>query len=85
MKSINADISKRLKEFREAKNLSQKKIAEILDITEKQYSNIECGKRFMTAETLEKLEVLIKSEEKTKIEEQRKILDKMLEKYLKDM
>lgn len=37
------------------------------------------------AETLEKLEVLIKSEEKTKIEEQRKILDKMLEKYLKDM
>ena len=37
------------------------------------------------AEALEKLEVLIKSEEKTKIEEQRKILDKMLEKYLKDM
>lgn len=44
MKSIHADISKRLKEFRESKNLSQKKIAEILDITEKQYSNIECGK-----------------------------------------
>lgn len=37
------------------------------------------------AEALEKLEVLIKREEKTKIEEQRKILDKMLEKYLKDM
>ena len=55
MKEINADISKRLKEFRETKNLPQSKMAEILEITEKQYGNIERGESGLSPDKIFKL------------------------------
>lgn len=55
MNEINADISKRLKEFRETNNLPQRRMAEILEITEKQYGNIERGESGLSPDKIFKL------------------------------
>lgn len=44
MEEIDIEISARLRKFRESKHMSQSEMAEILEISEKQYGNIERGK-----------------------------------------
>lgn len=53
--NIKKCIGKRIKELRKQRNLSQEKLAEILDISQNGLSCIERGENFFTSETLEKL------------------------------
>lgn len=55
MKSLKQKLGARIQEIRKSKNLTQEVLAEKIDMDKPNLSNIECGKRFMTAETLEKL------------------------------
>lgn len=54
MLTLKEKLGKRIKELRKKNNFSQEKLAEIIDMDIPNLSNIERGKRFMTAETLEK-------------------------------
>ena len=51
---IKKAIGKRIKEVRKSRGLSQKKLAEMVDIAQNTLSYIETGDNFFTAETLEK-------------------------------
>ena len=55
MKSLKQKLGARIQEIRKSQNLTQEMLAEKIDMDKPNLSNIECGKRFMTAETLEKL------------------------------
>ena len=55
MLSLKQKLGIRIKKLRKMKGYSQEKLAEIINMDTPNLSNIECGKRFMTAETLEKL------------------------------
>lgn len=48
-------LGKRIKELRNKKGLTQEKLAEMVDIGERNLSKIECGANFVTAETLSKI------------------------------
>jgi len=64
MKSLKQKLGARIQEIRKSKNLTQEVLAEKIDMDKPNLSNIECGKRFMTAETLEKLANALEVEEK---------------------
>lgn len=64
MKSLKQKLGARIQEIRKNKNLTQEVLAEKIDMDKPNLSNIECGKRFMTAETLEKLANALEVEEK---------------------
>lgn len=64
MKSLKQKLGARIQEIRKSKNLTQEVLAEKIDMDKPNLSNIECGKRFMTAETLEKLAGALEVEEK---------------------
>ena len=49
------DILQRLKDFREDKDISQKKMAEILNVAQTTYSDYELGKINIPLNTLKKL------------------------------
>lgn len=55
MKTLKQKLGARIQEIRRSKKLTQEKLAEIIDMDKPNLSNIECGRRFMTAETLEKI------------------------------
>ncbi len=55
MDSLKKKLGKRIQQFRKAKKLTQEKLSEIIGLDTPNLSNIECGRRFMTAETLEKI------------------------------
>jgi len=55
MKSLKENLGKRIQEIRKSQNLTQEKLAEKIGIDTPNLSNIECGKRFVSAETLEKI------------------------------
>ena len=59
MEEVMADIKKklgaRIQEIRKSKKITQEKLAELINIEPPNLSNIECGKKFMTADTLEKI------------------------------
>ena len=55
MQSLKKKLGLRIKEVRKSLGYSQEKLAEIINMDIPNLSNIECGKRFMTAETLEKI------------------------------
>ena len=55
MKSLKQKLGARIQEIRKSKNLTQEMLAEKINMDKPNLSNIECGKRFMTAETLEKI------------------------------
>jgi len=63
MKSLKQKLGARIQEIRKSKNLTQEVLAEKIDMDKPNLSNIECGKRFMTAETLEKLAGALEVEE----------------------
>ena len=52
---IKEKLGKRISELRKRMNISQEMLAEKLNITQKSLSNIETGRNFLTADTLEKL------------------------------
>lgn len=64
MKPLKKKLGARIQEIRKAKNFTQEVLAEKIDMDKPNLSNIECGKRFMTAETLEKLATALEVEEK---------------------
>ena len=64
MKSLKQKLGARIQEIRKSKNLTQEVLAEKLAMDTANLSNIECGKRFMTADTLEKIAVALNVEEK---------------------
>ena len=55
MPTLKEKLGARIKELRNSLGFSQEKLAELIDMDKPNLSNIERGKRFMTAETLEKL------------------------------
>lgn len=55
MDSLKKKLGKRIQQFRKAQKLTQERLSEIIDLDTPNLSNIECGRRFMTAETLEKI------------------------------
>ena len=52
---MKKSFGKRIKELRVRNPYTQEKLAEILDIGERNLSKIECGVNFVSSETLEKL------------------------------
>lgn len=64
-------LGKKIKYFRILRGYSQEKFSELLNISQRTLSGIECGNNFLTSNTLERiLEVLkIKPSELFKIEE----------------
>ena len=50
-----AKAKERIKELREKKKLTQEKLAEVVGIGQRNLSKIECGKNFVTSETLAKI------------------------------
>ncbi len=52
---IKRELGERIKRFRKQKGLTQEKLAEIIDISSRNISNIETGANFPKVETLEKL------------------------------
>lgn len=53
--NIKNSLGKRIKELRKQRNLSQEKLAELVDISQNALSYIETGDNFCSAETLEKI------------------------------
>ena len=53
--NIKKLLGKRIKEIRKSKNLTQDKVAEMIDIETTSLSNIENGKYYPTADNLEKI------------------------------
>lgn len=52
---LKKKLGARIQEIRKSKKLTQENLAEMIDMDKPNLSNIECGKKFMTAETLEKI------------------------------
>lgn len=55
MNNIKKLFGKQLKYLREEHNITQEKLAELLGISTRGLSAIECGKNFVTAQTIEKI------------------------------
>ena len=55
MTALKEKLGKRIQEIRKSKKLTQEKLAEMIGLDTPNLSNIERGKRFVTAETLEKI------------------------------
>ena len=55
MEDIKKLFGRRLKSLRESKGLTQEKFAEKIDISSRALSAIECGKNFVSAETITKI------------------------------
>ncbi len=55
MSSLKIKLGARIQEIRKSKNITQEKLAETIGLNVPNLSNIERGKKFVTAETLEKI------------------------------
>jgi len=55
MPTLKEKLGLRIKTLRKKNGLSQEKLAELINMDKPNLSNIERGKRFMTAETLERI------------------------------
>ncbi len=64
MQTLKEKLGSRIKYLRKNAGLSQEKLAEIMEMDIPNLSNIERGKRFMTAETLEKFAVALNTTER---------------------
>lgn len=56
--NIKKSLGSRIKELRKQRNLSQEKLAELVDISQNALSYIETGDNFCTSETIENLLLL---------------------------
>lgn len=52
-------LGKKIKFYREARNLTQEELAEKIGINSKSLSTIECGQNFVTAQTLENISLAL--------------------------
>jgi transcriptional regulator with XRE-family HTH domain len=64
MSLLKKKLGARIQEIRKSKDWTQEVLAEKIDMDTPNLSNIECGRRFMTAETLEKIAKALEVEEK---------------------
>lgn len=64
MKSLKEKLGIRIQQIRKSKKLTQEKLAEAIGLDTPNLSNIERGKRFVSAETLEKIIYALGVEEK---------------------
>ena len=64
MSKLKEKLGKRIKQLRKNAGLTQESLSEIIDIDIPNLSNIERGKRFMTAETLEKFAIALNTTER---------------------
>ena len=55
MSSLKKKLGVRIQEIRKSKNMTQEKLAEVIGLNVPNLSNIERGKKFVSAETLEKI------------------------------
>lgn len=55
MSSLKTKLGVRIQEIRKSKNMTQEKLAEAIGLNVPNLSNIERGKKFVSAETLEKI------------------------------
>jgi len=55
MSSLKIKLGARIQEIRKSKNITQEKLAEAIGLNVPNLSNIERGKKFVTAETLERI------------------------------
>ncbi len=55
MSSLKKKLGVRIQEIRKSKNMTQEKLAEAIGLNVPNLSNIERGKKFVSAETLEKI------------------------------
>ncbi len=53
-------LGKKVKQYRILRGLSQEKFSEMLNISQRTLSGIECGNNFLTAQTLEKIMEILK-------------------------
>lgn len=61
---LKTKIGARIQEIRKQRGLTQEKLAEKIDMDTPNLSNIERGKKFMTAQTLEKIALALDVEPK---------------------
>lgn len=52
---VKQDIGKKIKRMRQNRGLTQEKLAEIIDVSQRTLSGIEIGENFATAETIDKI------------------------------
>lgn len=64
MPTLKEKLGLRIKYLRKKIGLSQEDLAELINMDKPNLSNIERGKRFMTAETLEKIAIALKTTER---------------------
>ncbi len=53
-------LGKKVKQYRILRGLSQEKFSEMLNISQRTLSGIECGNNFLTSQTLEKMMEVLK-------------------------
>ena len=64
MHSLQKKFGARIREIRKSKKLTQEQLAEITNMDIPNLSNIERGKKFVSAQTLEKIAIALNVEEK---------------------
>lgn len=55
MDSLKKKLGARIQKIRKAQRITQEKLSEMIELDTPNLSNIECGRRFMTATTLQKI------------------------------
>ena len=55
MSEIKKQLGKKIKYYRELSNLTQEELSEMIDMSCRSLSFLECGTNFVTADTLEKV------------------------------
>ena len=64
MADLKKKLGARIQEIRKSKKMTQEKLAELINLETPNLSNIERGKKFMTADTLEKIIRVLNVKEK---------------------
>lgn len=64
MKTFKESLGLKIKEYRKSRGFTQEKLAEIIDVNQRQLTRIESGENFPSAETLEKICIAIDVEPK---------------------
>ena len=59
MNDVKKQLGKRIKFYREERNLTQEELAEKIGINSKSLSTIECGQNFVTAQTLQNISIAL--------------------------
>ncbi len=61
-KNLKTAFGERLKEIRKAKGFTQERLAEVLDISQRQLTRIETGDNFPSVETLERISLYLETD-----------------------